>query len=47
VATAAKNTSIKSSNHPADLAAARQSGKLVFWLILAVLGLGFVTVALS
>jgi len=47
MSTAAKNTSKKSNKHQADLAAARQSGKLVFWLILAVLGLGFVTVALS
>lgn len=35
------------SKHQAQIEAARQNGKLVFWLILAVLAIGFLSIAFS
>ena len=47
MATAAKHSHKKVNKQQAEMAVARQNGKLIFWLILAVLGLGFIAIALS
>lgn len=44
---AAKNPYRKAKKHQADMASSRQSGKLIFWLILSVLGIGLITISLS